>query len=289
MSINILHIYIYIYWWDPQKSGLPSKNFFFMSGSSLKMSPRVSGRYLKVLVMLESSNVFFFREKETKNKQRETTNKIRRYSVFAVFPPFFARQKMQNNQKNRKKRTIIWEVPSFVRGEKTQITRKKTTCNIFWEVLFLLAFLCFPLYVQYIFFYRCCIFQWLFSFLHHNLAIVLFKACPITKVCFWTVKKQKTRIWISWLHPRKLTWNLNISPLKGETSTNHNFLGSMLVFKTANHQNIGFQGSSLLIFHQQLPPPLVPHHRSPLAPTNQSPVRDAKVVKPCQNHSRSVS
>ena len=37
-------------------------------------------------------------------------------------------------------------------------------------------------------------------------------------------------MWIQELHPRKLTWNLKIPLGKGETSTNHQFLGSMLVF-----------------------------------------------------------
>ena len=47
---------------------------------------------------------------------------------------------MQNNQKNRKKRTIIWEVPSFVRGEKPQITRKKQHVTYFGRYFFCLRF-----------------------------------------------------------------------------------------------------------------------------------------------------
>ncbi len=43
-----------------------------------------------------------------------------------------------------------------------------------------------------------------------------------------------------WLHPRSLTWNLKIPPKGiGETTTNHQFLGSMLVFGGVTFSTFG--------------------------------------------------
>jgi len=46
---------------------------------------------------------------------------------------------------------------------------------------------------------------------------------PLIVLAFWGV--------VYYLHPGKLTWNLKIFFGKGETSTNHQFLGSMLIFR----------------------------------------------------------
>ena len=109
--------------------------------------------------------MFFFVEKKiTKNKQRETTNKIRRYSVFAVFPLFLRGQKCKTTKRTRKKNNNLGS--SLVCSRKTKLIRKKRkhlTVNISWEVLSLVCFVSFTfvfsLYVQYNIFYLCCIFQ----------------------------------------------------------------------------------------------------------------------------------
>lgn len=144
MSISIKQIY----WWDPQKSG-PSKNCFFSCHDHTWRchqefqvripASEVPEKNLGDAGELQYSNVFFPR-KNTQKTNNEKQYKIRRYSVFAVFPPFFARQKMRNNQKNRKKTNNNLGSSLVCSRKKAKITRKKKTCNTFWEVLFLVCF-----------------------------------------------------------------------------------------------------------------------------------------------------